>query len=369
MVSMKIGILTFHYAHNYGAVLQAYSLKEYLRNLGHDVTIVHYKNKYVAENYKKKLRMRHSFWYFLRNRAPIGYLRQILDWLYKKGSWATQYKKFEAFINTYLLEGNAIEENKNDLSGDRFDLIISGSDQLWNKAITHGYDDVYFLNFESDARKAFYAISNGGDEIGADEISYYREVLKGIKYISTREEKLAEEINTKLMKSAIKVADPSFLLKKDEYIEKFQLKKSRKTLFAYYIVEDDFMSQVVEVVAGALNLEIVELHYYKKRALNKEYQYADFGPKDFLEEINNAEFVITNSFHGLAFSLIFQKQFYGVYNKDVRKDSLLSDFGLECRHIYRSSDIDLNKRIDYSGVELEPYLENSKHFLSEITNV
>ncbi|MBR1374446.1 polysaccharide pyruvyl transferase family protein, partial [bacterium] len=229
-----------------------------------------------------------------------------------------------------------------------------------------GYDKAYFLNFKTNSRKAFYAISDGNAFVTEDNFDYYYESLKNIPYISTREKSLADDIVTKFGKKACGVVDPSFLLNKQEYIMNFKLRKSKRILFAYFIEEDQFMESIVRVLSQALKLEIVELHYYKKLSLKHKYQRADLGPIDFLEGIYNADFVITNSFHGTAFSIIFHKQFYSVYNDDARKDNLLSELGLQRRKINNAIELDLNDKIDYNEVNIKTYIDSSKKFLDVV---
>ena len=364
---MRIGILTFHYAHNYGAVLQAYALKEFLNNNGNKAEIINYRNSCIENRYRKKLAKELTLKNAIHFKQIRKYILQELDYFFEQPSWRKQNKKFRKFIVTYLENDLNKIVDKNTIGSLKYDLIISGSDQVWNKSITNGYDDIYFLNFKTKAKKAFYAISDGNFEITDDNLIYYKFILKDVEFISTRESTLSEDIKRKIFKEAYSVADPSFLLSKTQYIKAFNLREKKKILFAYFVVEDPFMSQIVKVIAKALKLEILELHYYKKRFLKEKYMHADLGPIDFLEGIYNAGFIVTNSFHGIAFSIIFNKQFYCVYNNDARKDSLLKSFDLHNRKIQKYTDLDLNLNIDYSKLELDRYIENSKKYISLIT--
>ena len=123
---------------------------------------------------------------------------------------------------------------------------------------------------------------------------------------------------------------------------------------------------MVYVIANALGLEIIEFHYRKGRDLNKSYQTSDMGPDEFLKCIYNAEFVVTNSFHGTVFSILFKKQFYSVYDIDARKTNLLDKMGLSKRHIKTFEDIDLNDTVNFDKVDLDKYSEESRKFLEEM---
>lgn len=366
---IRIGILTFHYAHNYGAVLQAYALKEYLKKTHTDAVLVNYRNKVIESCYSKN-RIKETF--FNKQNHKEGYkfvIRSMVDAFVEQPSWNVQYKKFKEFICKYLLDGNDEEVTKSDLTKLNVDLFIAGSDQIWNKHLTDGYDDVYFLNFDTNAQKAFYAVSDGNAYVTDDNLQYYENILKEITYISTRESSLAVDISRKLSVAAYGVVDPSFLLNMEDYINRFGLKKKQnRFLFAYFVSEDVYLSQLAGVVAGALNLEVVELHYYKKHSMKDKNQHADFGPVDFLQSIYDSEFVITNSFHGTAFSLIFHKQFYSVYKDNARINNLLDFLNLQDRHIQSNNDLDLRSFVDYEQIDLDSYTVESKRFLNEIIN-
>ena len=116
-----------------------------------------------------------------------------------------------------------------------------------------------------------------------------------------------------------------------------------------------------------MGVELVEFHCFYRRDLEGHIQYTDKSPSEFLTYIKNAEFVVTNSFHGTAFSIIYKKMFYSVFDKDTRKGDLLSSLGLDDRHIYNASDVDLNKAIDYQDVydRLDVIRKESACFLLE----
>lgn len=362
---IDIGILTYHYAHNYGAVLQSFALKEYLLKKVRHVTIINYKNPFVEQGYSKNLFKPYLRRSLLSMESKMSIIKGMIKLLWVQPSWSTQHKKFEQFISSVLLDGDDKAVSPDEIGELKVDLFIAGSDQIWNKNLTNGYDDIYFLNFNTSTEKAFYAVSDGNNLVTTDNLPYYSLVLKSIDNISTRESSLADDINKKLSKHACGVVDPVFLLSKDDYVSIFKLRKQKKILFAYFIVEDDFLSQVAEVIARALNLEIIELHYYKHRRMKKN-QRADMGPIDFLNCIYNSDFIVTNSFHGTAFSIIFNKQFYSVYQNDARKDNLLEQFGLQSRHIKNCFDIDLRRSIDYSLIDLNTYNQDSRRYLERV---
>ena len=367
---MKVGILTFHYAHNFGACLQAFALKEYFNSLGHSAIIVNYKNPKIHNLYPRKLKV-HFLLYDFKHPKELGKKIKLLrDYSYGKKEWKKQYQKFEYFIDTYLLNNSISEVSFQELQSLDVDLFVGGSDQIWNRQLTGGFDRAYLLDFDTKARKAFYAASAGKNELDEEELPFFNKIFENKEtFISARESSLASYLSNKYKRDVPNVIDPCFLLSDSDYVRLFNLNKSlsskkKKYLFAYFISEKNKrIREMVRVIANALNLEIVEFHYRKSRDLDKNYQTSKIGPIEFLEYMYNADFIVTNSFHGTVFSLIFKKQFYSIYDLDARKDDLLNKFGLSDRHIKEFKDIDLNKIIDFSGVDIDNYSSRSKAFI------
>lgn len=370
---MKIGILTFHYAHNCGACLQAFALKTYLKKKGQDAQLINYKNPVINNLYPKKHKVKISFGDFVHLDALIKKIKLIRDYRYGQHEWREQHKKFEMFINKFLLDGDYNVLNSEQVKNLDIDLFIAGSDQIWNKQLTGGYDDIYLLNFVTKARKAYYGASNGTSEIESHDLPVFNDVFLGTnKYISTREPNLAAFLSKTFNRDVLSVVDPCFLLGKEDYINIFSLNErkyvpNKKYIFGYFISERNKRArEVVSMIAHALNLEIFEFHYRKSRDLKHDYQTCNIGPIEFLNLIHHAEFVVTDSFHGTVFSIIFNKKFYSFYKEDVRKNNLLEKLNLTERHIRDFKDVDLNKDVDFSNVNLDEYSLTSKKFLNEM---
>lgn len=324
---MKVGILTFHNAHNYGAVLQVYALKTVLRRQGHEVVVLNYRNKAITEHY------------------PV-----ILDTSdeRKQEDWKRQYERFEEFINQFLLEGNTDVLCLKDLEEMDIDCFISGSDQVWEAGLTGGVDPVYFLDFKTKAKKVSYAASKAVSCINEKQKEYFYRCLSGFSDVSVRENELASELR-EIGIQGEGVLDPTLLLEAEDYnlwdspIEK----RHEEYILVYYIVEDQALTRCSQAVAEKLKLPLKEIHFYRMEN-STEDQMADCGPREFLNLFRNAECILTNSYHGVIFSIIFQKTFYAVYGKDSRKDGLLIKLGLESRHIRKNDEIKIRK-IDYTN--------------------
>lgn len=366
---MKISIVTFHYAHNYGAVLQAYALRTYLRRQGHDVTIENYVNENDQGKYVRKLPYPYGLTDLLRMDGLRHKLQKNLDARYARKPWNRKYARFDSFVRETLLEGKTEPMTLERLSQNGSDAYIAGSDQIWNCYITGGPDPVYFLDFPTSAKKIFYGASNGTAQISEDIRGYVQSALHDATAISTRESGLARNMADFLEKPVVTVADPTLLLDREDYDKLLPARKTTPDayVFAYYLSESQAMDAVAGQVARALGLPLVELHYYASRDRKNKHQRADLGPREFLEHIRNAAFVVTNSFHGTVFSTIYQKKFYSVYDSDERKDGYLSNLGLLSRKARGVQDVDLNRSIDYTEPckKLRAMREQSETFLKE----
>jgi len=202
----KIGILTFHNAYNFGAVLQAYALKEYLqKNSNCTVEIVNYKNEQIE---KEKSR-----WKSLFNNNVIKELaRNLLTTPY----YLKLDKVFSKFVNKYLTADNEIK--KEDLSSLKYDLYLVGSDQVWNITLT-GNDKTFFCDFAMpESICCSYAASIGSSAFSNEELQNYKQLIDRFALISFREKELVpifEKIASE--KKICSVVDPVFLLKQDEW--------------------------------------------------------------------------------------------------------------------------------------------------------
>jgi len=362
----KIGILTFHNAHNYGAVLQAYALKTKLNRMGHEASVLNYRNKYIAKTYRKVLHI--DFW--KRDILPSRWgkvIREVRNVFYGLPEWQRQWKVFENFIGEKLLDGDNRQLSLEDVAGKDCDVYVLGSDQIWARELTHGMDPAYFGQFAPEKKKISYAASVPNGSIPENEKPYFKEYLQSLSHISVREEKLAESIRELTGREVDTVIDPTLLLEREDY-EALLYKEPLKQgdyVFAYFVVENEILSRCAKKVAELLGCELVELHYKKTPQINGANMVFDAGPSEFLTYIRDAKMVVTNSFHGTVFSILFQKKFYSVYKENGRIENLLGFLGLSGRHITDETGISLGDEIDYGQSDglLEEYRKRSVDFL------
>ncbi|MDU1340364.1 MAG: polysaccharide pyruvyl transferase family protein [Clostridium butyricum] len=370
---MKVGILTFHNAHNYGAVLQAYALKKKISELGHNVEIVNYRNENIDKRYEKKLRAGISLKDFKYPRQLINKISYKKNVPYMQPAWEKQCEKFTSFINMQLLNSKS-HITIDDLKKSNYDVLIVGSDQVWSSWITDGLDPVYLLDFKFNGRKISYAASLMGGSIDDSEKDYFIKCLQDFDYISVREDSLRKSVIETCKCDAVTVLDPTLLINSESYeeIESKELLFNERFIFAYFVSENVELMRCAEKLAKESGFKLLELHYYMQKKYDDHNQIADIGPAEFLWYIKNSEYVITNSFHGTVFSILYKKNFYSVYEKNARINNLLEALKLEDRHAVNSNEIDFNRVINFENVDryLNNFRESSIGFLKKsLSNV
>lgn len=369
---MKIGILTFHRSHNYGAVLQAFALLSTLKNMGHDAEIIDYWPKYRVGHYslislpdktKKK-----------KSSLSVKALK-----VYKKISGFPakyiKYSKFNSFIKNNLKIKTTSFDSGSGISGN-YDAIICGSDQIWryNFRGSGGFDDVYFAKYPQNKNifKVSYAASMGDEDLDENSIKIFAELIKNFNSISVREDSLLELVKPFATKLPIKVLDPVFLLSEPEWRKMINRNDSnKKYLLFYQLLYSKEAGDLAKKIAKEKQLEIIEIsgRWIASSAIGD--LKPTVGPVDFISMIAYADYVVSTSYHGVVFSIIFQKQFaaLGFKNKSYRIKSLLKSLEIE-QCLIENDLAHLTAGIDYACVnkKLEEMIKGSLSFLQQSIN-
>lgn len=324
----KIGTVTFHASHNYGAVLQAYALQQFLLSLGYDDKIINLKTETLKET-SRVLTKRKGLKFLLKN-------LYTLIFIYKDRT--AKYNKFLEFIDQNLIMTAEVgDDNDFVKEAEKFDCVIAGSDQIWNVGV-YGLNDRYFLK-GVPCRKVAYAVSTGKN-MTADMFSEEQKALiNQFDKISVRDSATAEMIKTVSGREVPVVLDPTLLFGKDFYENKFSdsLKEriiKDRYIYLYTLDNNKDLIDVAKRLSKKTGLKIYISHISGTHycfGLNKALAS---GPKEFLNHIKFADYVITSSYHGTLFSIIFGKQFWS-YNalKDNRRKEVLSFLSLTDRDI------------------------------------
>lgn len=358
---MKVGIITFHRALNYGAVLQAYALQKCLLMMGVDCDIIDYRCPYIEQFYKP---------------LKANPLKQPKMWMREMIYAPFNLKKrakFEDFVQNFMKRTKVlnVQEDLQELNN-FYDCFITGSDQVWNFNWS-GFDEAYFLNFTETQKKNSYAASFGFDAIPNEMKEKYRWLLKDFRHISVRENTGQSIIKELLNREAAVSIDPSCLINKDEW-SKIAIRPLEEGYILLYTLEkSEQLCSYARAMANKMKTRII----YISDALKKysEFQYKSFlSPREFIGLFMNAGYVVTNSFHGLMFSVIFQKQFCLQYQQrsgapNSRMIDFVQEFGLENRIL--SSDKLQETPIDYNSIEEHMLIKRNeaKEYLATVCNI
>lgn len=361
---MKIGIITIHHSCNYGAVLQTFATQESFKKYGH-VEIINYQNLHTDKT-TKLLRF---------GTAPRDILRlgkDVLRLLPKIRS----LKKFTSFFNKhYSLSGEPTQNI--DTIQKKYDIYVCGSDQIWNPQIISEngkIDNNYFLAFSSTAKKISYASSKGSYNYTSIEGEQASSYLKDFHRISVRESDSANYFSNTLGRPVEHVLDPTLLLNKTEWLTALNIKNtpSKKPYILVYVLrKNKVLAQTVHTVAKMLNLEVITIDQDPFTTMSCKKHINDAGPIEFIELFSNASFVITNSFHGCAFSVNFNIPFIVTPPPSGlnRIMSLLEAVGAESRAISTKDEAIklINNQLDFNrtNIKLQALRSISKEYIDE----
>lgn len=372
----KVGIITYHSAHNLGAVLQSYALKESIKKNNRNVEMINYEPYGLLADYQ--LFMNYSFLREVKKESYYKITRYYIGRLKNYSQANKKIKKYKEFLKSEFENSPGIYTNQNELSNNSFDYdyYVAGSDQIWNPQFHDkiGGLEPYFLNFvKNRGRKISYAASIASNPT-IEEFSKYKDHLKDFDNISVRErthKDLVENISNKKIEV---VLDPTFLLKREEYKKiTSEVQNGEKYILVYDLTFDQNTIDLANRISELTGYKVISFSKGKGyRSFLKSYGYE--GPREFLNLIENAKFVIANSFHGTAFSIIYNKPFYTVPHptRGSRMVDLLTKLSLEERIVYKNKDLkDINLTLDYTKPNklLEKERNNSLNYLLKALEV
>lgn len=361
----KIRVVTFHGSHNHGSMLQTYALQTFIKGLSNqiDYKVINYR----TSNQKK-------FYNIYKPSSSLkNIIKNILAFKYES-KLKNKYEKYENFLRTYIFLTEEYGEME-DLSKVKIDYLISGSDQLWNVR-AKDFDWVYLGEFASEIKKLSYAASLGPLLINWEEYnkSKYETLLNQYQAISVREENSKKMLAETFNHTPEIHIDPTLLISADEWrklTKGIEVAENEEYIFFYYLETTKEILRMVRKISKQTGLKVVIAKYCGKvDYINSFIKKYDTGPKEFLSLIDNAKFVISSSFHGTVFSIIFNKPFLAVNGmNDNRISNLLTLLQLENKEVNLDNyvdrvntvyDIDFkyaNKQIEIERGRSRKYLE------------
>lgn len=378
----KIGIITFHRVNNYGAVLQSYALQKTIENLGYYAELIDYSmNAYMEKREKnKKVIYLKRLNKIIRN--PVQIIKIIINEKLKKirrnnniKFLKERDKKFKYFQSKYQTLSKDSFNLFSDLLNTNltYDAYVCGSDQIWNPNFCDN-DSNYYLGFAPKNKRISYAPSFGVSQIPNNKRNIIAEMIKDIRFISIRERNGAEIISKLTGRRAEVVLDPTLLLTSEEWNTQIDGNNKNKTktksepyILCYFIGDDKYIRKY---------LKLINTKYTSYKIVNLIFDYSNYGPIDFLFLVKDADFVVTNSFHGVIFSIIYNIPFivlktmkdYKKYSGFSRIEDILIRLNLADRIIEK--DFNFSKKLlslnfKYINNKLNEEREKSLNFLKK----
>lgn len=333
----RIGIVSYniHSIHlNYGAVLHSYAFQQYLKKRGVGSVILNYKPIGHFDHYSMRFPIL-NYRGGLDRRKIYEHLR---SWSFGFRSNLRKYRKFQCFFRDHYVATKrqysyAQLMKLNRLEDWNLRVWVCESDVIWKLYKRKGFDDIFFLNapFMQESRKVAYAPSMGSKPLSDEEKSRFKMLTAPFDAISCRERESADYVSSILNREISFVLDPVFLLGVEDYEKILIPPQERHYLLIYCCIKDDkAMIEQAQKVANELGLQIIEISTFDYHRFKFGHVVrSDAGIEEFLGYFKYADFVVSNSFHGLCFSVFFQKQFFAFQrdNTDYRMQCLAREMG------------------------------------------
>lgn len=331
---MKIGILTFEKAVNYGTALQAVAMQRVLESFGARAEFLAHRCDAIDANSKV---------FDLKEAKSPAY---TLAHLINLPCALKRNRAFRDFQEKFFAFGT---DNPHD-----YDWVVAGSDQIWNYKLT-GNDWFYFLDFpKNGTKKAAYAGSFGLPEVAAEYVDTLKPLLGDFDHLSVREETAARIIRDITGQDVPVVLDPTLLLNKEQWMEMAEPECGETGyIFVYTVFASESLWKFAYELSERTGLPIRTISYSKLHRHKAHYDFSA-GPGQWLSYMANADYVVTNSFHGMAFSINFRKQFYyELPPKSSGVGSRLKDMAQKFDLTHREITCKCEEPINYSGVSVK----------------
>lgn len=361
MKKYSVGILTFHNAINYGAILQAFALFSKLK--------AYYPGSVEVIDYQSNaINSRYEFNFF--RLVFRGDLSQLLKKLVLWRTLQKRKKHFRRFLAQHFVISSAIDSsNSAGFLFNKYSDVIVGSDQVWNNDIIE-FDKTYLLAFDNcEFRKHSYAASVGKDLLSEYEIEFLKQGLLSFDNISVRESLTADVLGKHLDLGILEHLDPVFLLKAEEWQRLVPSSFIPKDIvFVYLLRKSDKLLKLAKALAAEYGLRIVQFRTGARKSKGVHYPKNE-SVENFLGYLMTARFVITNSYHGICFSVLFGKDFFYELQADgsktnLRIRSIIEKFHLQSCEVGREGLTDYQKKFCSKLIQEE--MSRSSKYLQSI---
>lgn len=363
---VRVGIITFHCSHNFGAMLQAYGLKRYLCDKGIRADLIRYEPPFLTgrhwwfpyipiEDKDNRKSMEKNMWKAHQNMGK-DFFRQYANYIRFKRKYLVR-KWHGKLLSSIWLKWLP------------YQYYIVGSDQIWNPDITLGLRKVYFGAFDSRRKEKViaYAASLGGTSVPARYEEEFSRLLDNVDVISVREEEAVPYIEKFCHKEVTAVLDPVFLLRRESWQKVEKVPDREGYILVYTAERNEELYEYALKLSQEKGMPAIMLRASKWG--EDEGFLVDYtaGPSEFLGYIHGADYVVTNSFHGVAFSIIYQKKFLAFLHSNLgaRTRNILKIHELENRLYQGEQGTDIDDPIDWNkvGAKTEKSVKLSEKFL------
>ena len=364
--TMQIRIITCHDVYNHGASLQAYALQTYLELMGHSVEIIDYKPDYLSRHY--------LLWSVDNPIFDKPFIKQLYLMAKLPGRLVVLKRKkvFDAFTKLYLKRTARRYHSNEELKANppHADVYIAGSDQIWNTLFQNGRDAAFYLDFApKEAKRISYGASFATEDVVEEYKPFVRKMLQNFDVISIRERCSLSLLASLGREDGVAVCDPVFLLLKEQWNEVTSHTHEKERYLLVYDTEHSAkIQEIVQRIAKEKILKIYNISGFRLGYVDKDLWAS--SPLDFVQLVRDADYVVSNSFHATAFSLIYERDFCVVNRSEginERMKSLLMSYNIEDRLVTGYSASLLNS-IDYKVVNplLQKDIDDSKSFLKKV---
>lgn len=330
----KVGIITIHKSHNYGAILQAFATQQIFNSIGCQAQFIDYE---TTESKQDKL--------FLRFDLSVNAIKHNIRNILHPLLFLKRRNNFQKFINNHLniskeqYDSNNIEQLKNS----DYDVIVTGSDQTFNLILKGecGERVPYLLPFEFSGKKVSFSSSLGDnvDKFTSEHKDILKRYLSDYDALSVREKSGADFIESLIGKRPQETFDPTLSLTRNDWdlVASQEKNKNGKYILFYTVVSAPWVVEYVKKISEKTGLKVLAAHPQNQFEIGCKFKRVCYGgPAEFINYIKNAEYVITTSFHATVFSLMYKKPFVSlVLSNKSRIHGILNNAELEHRLIMR----------------------------------
>ncbi len=348
----KVELITLHRVKNYGSVLQAYATQEIFIRMGYNIEIIdYYPERYTKHGMLNRIKNQNKF-------LKKSKILRIIARLIILPSYKKRFKTFELFINKYLKMSKKTYSSYDDIKKDLplADFYVTGSDQVWNSGWNGGIDKSLFWDFEKipKEKRFAYSASFGKSKLDESEKKVTKNLLLNYKAISLREKSGVDICKDLGLSNTIDVLDPTLLLDmkswdkiaSNDYI-------NDNYILVYNLNRNNKIDKYAKKLSKKTGLKIKYLSYQLHEFYKNGKMYCNPKVEDFLGLIKGANYIISDSFHATAFSLIFNKEFIIIYPEkySTRLQNILIKLSLENRVAKNENDLSIiNNKINYAMV-------------------